>query len=51
MLVNFMSIYLLSYFLHTVQPVRLTGGLFECENVISCLYYGDQGVDEVGEIL
>ena len=50
MLVNFMSIYLLSYCLHKVQPFRLTGGLFEGESIISFLYVGCQGVSEVGEI-
>ena len=46
-----MSTYFLSNCLHKVHPVRLTGGLFEYEGIIYCLYAGEQGVDEVGEML
>ena len=50
-IVNFMKTYLLSHFPHKFQPVRLTGGLFEGEGIISCLYAGCQGVGEFGEIV
>ena len=41
MIFNFMSTYFIS---------RLTGGLFEGEGIISCLYDGVQGVGEAGGI-
>ena len=46
-----MSTYFLSQCLHKVHPVRLTGGLFEGEDIIYCLYDVGQGVVEVGEIV
>ena len=48
MLVNFMSIYFLSHCLHKFHSDRLNGGLFEGEDIISCLYAGGQGAGEVG---
>ena len=51
MLVIFIFTYFLPNHLHKVQPVRLTGGFLEGEDIITCLYIGIQGVSEVEGIL
>ena len=50
MIVKYVCNYFLLRCLHKVQPIRLTGGLFEGEVVIPCLYVVIQGVIEVGGI-
>ena len=49
-LVNFMKTYFLSHCLHKLYPVRLTGGLFEGEGIISYLYVGGQGFVKLGRL-
>ena len=50
MLFIFMSTNLLSHILHRVHPVSLNGGLLEGDFIITWLYVGIQGVNEVGDI-
>ena len=41
---------LFSLSIHKVQPIRLTGGLFEGEGIVSWFFVGGKGVGEVGNI-
>ena len=47
----FVGTSLLSRILHKVQPVVLSNGFLEGEGIIPCLYFGIQGVSEVGKIV